>query len=184
MGRIWVLVDRPSMFLWRVAVAVVVLASSAVVAAAIEISAVEWLKTAWSTPGTGARQATRTIWDGVYTEDQAERGREVYDFSCVYCHRGNLEGGDDGQPALRGPYFFADWSGRTVAELFLTVSQTMPRDEAALDPQSYIDVIGFVFKANGVPASNTELPPDPGKLEQILITKKPARNEESISKVR
>ena len=34
-------------------------------------------------------QSERTVWDGVYTEDQAERGRNAYLASCARCHGDN-----------------------------------------------------------------------------------------------
>ena len=70
---------------------------------------------------------TRTVWDGVYTEAQAERGREHYRAICGYCHRDDLSGGgsEAGAPALRGPFFLNQWRGRPLVDLFVTIGTTM-----------------------------------------------------------
>ena len=38
-------------------------------------------------PGIAGAQGRISIWDGVYTEPQAERGRVLYRQSCSGCHR-------------------------------------------------------------------------------------------------
>ena len=45
--------------------------------------------------------AGRTIWDGVFTEEQAGRGQKIYVVSCAPCHKTDLLG-DSGTPALAG----------------------------------------------------------------------------------
>jgi cytochrome c5 len=35
----------------------------------------------------GQPRATRTIWEGVYSEAQAARGEKAYKLACGYCHR-------------------------------------------------------------------------------------------------
>ena len=42
----------------------------------------------------GSSAATKTVWDGVYTADQAERGRGFYAEHCARCHGGDLQGGE------------------------------------------------------------------------------------------
>ncbi len=46
----------------------------------------------------------KTIWDGVFTEEQAGRGQKVYAVSCAPCHKTDLLG-DSGTPALAGADF-------------------------------------------------------------------------------
>ena len=113
-----------------------------------------------------------TIWDGVYTEEQAKRGREIYLRACGVCHGGDLRGADG--PALVGSEFSNKWRDEPVARMFDTTRRTMPQDNPdSLGSQAYIDLISFLLKANGSPAGDAELPLDPEKLEQILITEKP-----------
>src|SRR5438105_15921778 len=67
---------------------------------------------AHSQAGPARRQGQRTIWDGVYTEEQAARGRLNYQQSCGQCHSDNLTGGGDGEPPLVGVSFMSQWWGR------------------------------------------------------------------------
>src|SRR5205823_14311499 len=57
--------------------------------------------------------AGSSVWDGVYTEEQARRGLAIYKERCVMCHGEKLEGGPVG-PALSGEDFMGDWQGKSV----------------------------------------------------------------------
>ena len=35
----------------------------------------------------------RSVWDGVYTQEQAQRGQSSYNQYCMACHGGSLSGG-------------------------------------------------------------------------------------------
>ena len=48
-----------------------------------------------------AAQTPRPIWDGVYTTEQANRGKIAYVEQCASCHGLELGGGDE-TPALAG----------------------------------------------------------------------------------
>ena len=111
----------------------------------------------------------RTIWQGVYSTAQSERGAAVYKQSCGTCH-GETLAGDIG-PTLTGP-FWSIYDGRTAADLFKTIRTTMPADAPeSLKPQEYADVIAYLFSVNKFPAGEKELPGDQAALENIKITK-------------
>lgn len=115
----------------------------------------------------------RSIWEGVYTEAQATRGQQAYKDHCGYCHRDNLTGGgsEAGAPALVGPIFTYRWRDQPIADLFITIGTTMPQNKPdTLEPQTVVDIVSFVLKANNVPAGPTELPPDVGALKTIAMT--------------
>ena len=119
---------------------------------------------------------TRTVWDGVYTEAQAERGRERYRAICGYCHRDDLSGGgsEAGAPALRGPFFLNQWRGRPLVDLFVTIGTTMPQQNPdSLRAQVVIDVVSYLLQQNGMPAGDTELPPRLGPLRGIVLGRPP-----------
>ena len=70
-----------------------------------------------------------SVWDGVYTDAQAKRGGESYEYSCATCHSPDLEGDAARDvPALYGEEFVGGWSKQTVKELFDLVKKTMPKD--------------------------------------------------------
>src|SRR5262249_13671779 len=62
-------------------------------------------------------QKTRSVWDGVYTKDQAKRGDRYYGPKCANCHGDELEG-DAEAPELSGPNFLWKWKDATLDELF------------------------------------------------------------------
>jgi mono/diheme cytochrome c family protein len=123
-----------------------------------------------------AAQDTRTVWAGVYTEEQAKRGQESYRQICGHCHRDNLTGGgsEAGAPALVGPIFTVRWRDKPIAEMFLDIGLSMPKNKPdSLTPAVVADIISFLLKANEMPAGRDELPPDLEKLKQILVTEEP-----------
>ncbi len=121
---------------------------------------------------------TRTVWDGVYTEAQAERGREHYRAICGHCHRDDLSGGgsEAGAPALRGPFFLNQWRDRPLVDLFVTVGTTMPQqDPDSLRAQVVIDVVSYLLRQNDMPAGAAELPPRLDPLRNIVLSRPPGR---------
>jgi hypothetical protein len=118
-------------------------------------------------------QQKRSVWDGVYTAAQAERGQKAFIKSCGGCHRDDLSGGDD-EPALRGTNFVAKWQDASVAELYDFVASNMPRNNpGSLPLPTCIDIVSFILSANEMPVGPMELPTDIETLQQIVFTKKP-----------
>ena len=99
-----------------------------------------------------------TVWSGVFTSAQADRGGGVYAQSCANCHGGGLEGADM-SPALAGAAFMASWNDLTLGDLFERIRISMPADRpGTLSRQQMADVIAFVLRSNQFPAGATELP--------------------------
>ena len=121
-----------------------------------------------------AADAQRTTMDGVYTEEQATRGKAVYGQSCASCHMDDLSGSGQALP-LAGDAFIETWEGQTVADLQDLVHNTMPQDKpGSLSPEASLDVISYLLQYNKFPAGKEELKNDPAALKNILITNKPA----------
>lgn len=107
--------------------------------------------------GLRAQEPAPTVWDGVYTSAQADRGAQAYNQRCAVCHGGQL-GGTGEAPGLAGAEFLSNWSGLTVGELFERIRTTMPFDApGSLSRDAYADVVAFIFKANGLPAGSKDL---------------------------
>jgi S-disulfanyl-L-cysteine oxidoreductase SoxD len=100
---------------------------------------------------------TRTVFDGVYTVEQADRGRRQYVRDCAECHGSTLAGAEGGS-ALVGKEFLSHWDKKSVGELFDLVRKTMP-DSApgALTDRQYLDIVAYVLKENAFPAGKDEL---------------------------
>ena len=112
----------------------------------------------------------KTIWDGVFTDEQAGRGSKIYAVSCAPCHKTDLLG-DSGTPALAGADFFSRFSGSSVDDLVKTIRASMPQDAPdSLGTPAYVDLVGYLLKANGGSAGATELSQDSAALKQIRIT--------------
>jgi S-disulfanyl-L-cysteine oxidoreductase SoxD len=124
-----------------------------------------------------APQTTRkTVWDGVYTADQATRGQALYKTHCGYCHRDDLIGGgsEAGAPALKGPIFTIRWRDQPIADLFVTIGTTMPQNKPdTLTPQVVIDIVSFLLKSNNMPPGTSELPPDLDALKTVFMEYRP-----------
>src|SRR4249919_182979 len=110
----------------------------------------------------GAAWAQQTsLRDGVYSANQARRGKARYDASCAACHLEDLSGtlaGDAGAPPLRGEPFVAFIEGWDARRLFEYIKTTMPADEpSTLSDEAYLDILAYVFQANGFPAGSVDL---------------------------
>lgn len=111
-------------------------------------------------PGGTTERATRTVWDGVYTDAQAQRGRGFYAEHCASCHGGSLEGAE--HRPLKGDRFWATWQDTTVDRLLGHVSTNMPHSEdgslkGTLGAAVYADIVAHLLKTNDFPAGTTEL---------------------------
>src|SRR5205085_361797 len=93
----------------------------------------------------GAQDALRTVWDGVYTGPQAERGRGAFLEQCSNCHGRNLEGADM-TPPLTGAGFMANWDSLTVGDLADRIRISMPLNSpGSLSRQEIADVVAYLL---------------------------------------
>lgn len=99
----------------------------------------------------------RTVNDGVYTDQQATRGRTAYREQCAACHAADLFGGEMA-PGLKGSGFIGGWSGATLWEFADFTNATMPQDAPGrLTARQLNDVIAFILQSNDYPAGEDEL---------------------------
>jgi quinoprotein glucose dehydrogenase len=119
-------------------------------------------------------QAQKTVWDGVYTEEQAKRGAEVYAEKCAMCHGDSL-GGVESAPALTGPQFYATWEGENLNSLFERIRMSMPQDNpGSLSRTQNADIVAHMLHIGGYPAGSTPLEGQAGALTGIkVLTYKP-----------
>jgi mono/diheme cytochrome c family protein len=119
-------------------------------------------------------QQSASVWDGVYTAGQSDRGKALYTMQCSSCHGTTLEG--TGQaPPLAGPDFKGDWNGQTADDLFEKMQTSMPADQPGkLSRAQNADILAFLLNSNGFPAAQTELSTDAALLAKIRFeTNKP-----------
>src|SRR2546426_6259834 len=115
-----------------------------VAAAALVVTAIA---TATPQDGTGKK-----IWDGVFTSEQAARGKTNFDLSCSRCHNVALIGSERG-PAIKGATFLSHWDKDTIAGIFTKIRDTMPQGNAStVTDDDKLDILTYILQQNGVPA--------------------------------
>lgn len=117
-------------------------------------------------------QEGRKIWDGVYTEAQAARGKPAFEESCGRCHNNELVGSERG-PALKGDGFIAHWENDSLDRLFTKIRDTMPQQNIeSVTDAGKLDILAYVLSKNGAAAGKTDLPLDTTALETIAIVRR------------
>jgi len=120
-------------------------------------------------------QAPRTVWNGVYTDAQAERARQTLDSICTQCHTLAPGGSTRGGP-VSGDKFWAAFQQKTVGDLLGYVSKNMPNGNGGSRPAStYNDLIALILKANGFPTGTTEV--SPAEIADVQIIPKDGPGE-------
>jgi ankyrin repeat protein len=116
---------------------------------------------------------SKTIWDGVFTDQQAQRGQQVYQRACAACHLDSLQG-DAVSPPLTGSGFLARFTGQSAHEMVQNLRASMPQNAPdSLGDRAYIDLVSYLLKANGSKTGALELPLDVAELEKIAVVDQP-----------
>ena len=111
-------------------------------------------------------QARQSVWDGVYTDAQADRGKGQYGQHCAVCHGAALEGNGESPPLVG--QFIPDWAGTTLADLYDKIQITMPLNApGTLRPAIAADILAYLLQANEFSAGDKELTPVPEALRAI-----------------
>jgi S-disulfanyl-L-cysteine oxidoreductase SoxD len=111
----------------------------------------------------------KSVWDGVFTKQQAERGAAQYKVSCSECHGADL-GGDGFAPALSGSDFMGNWTDLSVGDLFERIRISMPpSDPGSVTPAQKADIVAHLMNANKFPVGQAELEPKTEVLKGIKI---------------
>lgn len=106
----------------------------------------------------------RTLRDGVYSDEQATRGRTAYEAQCSNCHDGGGMG-----PALRGDEFLATWQNKTLRALYGRILTTMPSDApGTLQEKELLDIMAYLVRSNGFPPGDNALA-SPDAMNDIKI---------------
>jgi quinoprotein glucose dehydrogenase len=102
------------------------------------------------------------IWSGVFSPDQAERGRAIVAGQCTQCHNQNRP--------LNDAVFMLHWEGHSLARLFRKIRDTMPPGRTDdLSDRDRLDIVAFVLQQNGFPTGEQELAQDDALLEGLRI---------------
>jgi S-disulfanyl-L-cysteine oxidoreductase SoxD len=97
-----------------------------------------------------------TLIGGVYSAEQAARGRAVYNVRCAECHMMDLAG-HEYAGALAGFGFQLKWQDATLGELLGRVRSMPLGRPGSLTAQEYVDIVAYVLQQNTYPAGAAEL---------------------------
>lgn len=134
--------------------------------------------TALAFAGILTSQVQRSVWDGVYTTEQARRGQVRYTEICASCHGETLAGGESAPP-LAGGEFLSNWNTLTVGDLFDRTRSTMPQNKpGSLSREANAEIMAYLLSANQFPPGQEALPQNSEVLREIRIEAvKPERKE-------
>ena len=114
----------------------------------------------------------KSVWDGVYSKEQADRGKKSYSSLCARCHGETLLGNDAAKP-LVGKDFLERWEGKSVGEMVELTRTNMPSDgPGKLTRKQSTDIATYLLSANSFPVGTNELAAELEVLDAILIKEK------------
>lgn len=106
-----------------------------------------------------------TVWDGVFTDAQADRAAGMFSQSCERCHTLAAQG----TRPLSGEKFWEGYTQKTVGDLLTFVKTNMPNGQGGTLPATtYNDLVALILKSNGFPSGKTELTPETVAAVQII----------------
>ena len=100
-----------------------------------------------------------TINTGIYTKEQAKEGAALYKANCLICHDKKYF-----KPVLK------TWRGRTLGQLYETMSTTMPEtNPAGLPRQNYVDILAYILSLSKYSSGDKKLDFRAKALDNIII---------------
>jgi mono/diheme cytochrome c family protein len=101
-------------------------------------------------------QNPKSVWDGVYTSEQATRGKAAFEANCLACHGVDLSGGTG--PDLVGSRFMNKWDYQSLNQLYTEMKTRMPRSNpGSLSDETYLDIVTYILRANSLPTGASAL---------------------------
>jgi S-disulfanyl-L-cysteine oxidoreductase SoxD len=100
-----------------------------------------------------------TINDGVYTVEQAETGKEIFERRCSACHNADFY-----------RVTFSNRNNQPLAYLFEEILVTMPADmPGSLSDPEYEAILAQILQLTGYPAGDAKLDYNNGSMHNIRI---------------
>lgn len=122
---------------------------------------------------TAAGDSELTIFDGVYTDEQADRGKDMYASDCAACH-GNTARGGPGSPGLVAFTLDSKYADQPLSAYWDFMVHNMPPGNAGwFTDQEYADITAYLLQLHGAPAGENELEGTEEALSQIMIVPTP-----------
>ncbi len=116
----------------------------------------------------------QTIYDGVFTAEQAEVGKAVYTANCASCHANSMRGGPGGKRIIAS-VINTKYADLPLSAYFGFMQSAMPPgQEGSLTDKEYIDTLAYILQTHGAEPGDQELTADYEKLDYIIMGRKPA----------
>lgn len=97
-----------------------------------------------------------------FTEEQADRGRDLFRAQCTECHYSS---------EFSDSQFKFKWSRRSAGNLYELIQTSMPETApGSLSPEEAVDVVSYILGMNGFEPGPTELVPDRAVLDAIELS--------------
>jgi len=108
---------------------------------------------------TGAAAATAPA--GLFSQAQANRGRDRFRSMCTECHTTG---------EFTDNAFKVKWSRRSVGDLYEFIHTAMPDDAPGILTEAQaIELVTFILDENGFEPGSRQMEPDPAALDQISL---------------
>ncbi|MDX1491250.1 MAG: hypothetical protein R3332_08185 [Pseudohongiellaceae bacterium] len=115
------------------------------------------------TAAAGAGAAPTSLSEGVYTAEQAESGKPLFEKSCNACHNADFY-----KTVLQ------TWRGEPMQYLFEQVMSAMPADNpGSLYDTEYEQIFAHILELVGFPAGDTELSYSSGMMMDVEVESAP-----------
>ena len=97
-----------------------------------------------------------------FTDDQADRGREVFRSQCTECHSSS---------EFSDSQFQFKWSRRHAGSLFQLIQTQMPETApGSLTDEETVDLVAYILRMNGFEPGASELSSDRSVLDAISLS--------------
>lgn len=116
----------------------------------------------------------RTIWDGVFTAEQAAAGAPLYTQYCQGCH-GKTGRGTPGGPGVTGANLNKKWEETSLLDFYTFARTNMPPGNAGKigSEQDYVNIVAYIMELHGAEPGDTQLVWNEEQLGNIYIVRKP-----------
>lgn len=101
----------------------------------------------------------RSVNDGIFTEEQAETGEELYATHCLLCHDKKYF-----RPVLQRS------EGQPLSIMFTVMSTAMPESNPGfLSEKEYVDILAYILSLSRYAPGDTELSYENGALDNVIV---------------
>ncbi len=122
---------------------------------------------------------------GIFTAQQVDAGKALYEAKCANCHAANLMGGAVTTPIIGNAFLekwgakptaagSPTWTGLKAADLLDLMVRTMPPpSNSPVAPADQVTILAYLLQQNGFPSSGSALTAQTASLRDTTLTFQP-----------